>query len=146
MNIRSVRLLSISTAQRLVIQTRRSLERPRVLLLLDHVVCANGRPRRTLLLARVERLIHVRYLGLDANRRLATVVHICALPGDLSGRMTLSDTWVGGDTGLLRPIYSFLAVDLVEMGANGVRVEGLQGHFVRHLGAHLGGVGGGDGL
>ena len=94
----------------------------------------------------MERLIHVSYLCLDANRRLATVVHICALPGDLGGRVTLSDAGVGGDTCLLGPIHGFLAVDLVEVRSNGVRVEGLQGHFVRHLGAHLGGVGGCDGF
>ena len=60
--------------------------------------------------------------------------------------MALRDPRVGGDTGLLRSINSLLAVDLVEVRPNGVCVEGLEGHFVRHCGAHLGGVGRGDGL
>ena len=113
MNVRRVRLLSIvaSTATHwlLVIQTSGALEGSGILML-GHVGAAE---RPILLLAGVERLVHVGEMRLDANGWLGAAVHLGALAMDLGGRVTLRNARVV--VRLLWAAQAFLPVQLIQM-------------------------------
>lgn len=129
-DVRRVRLLSIAastTAHRLlVIQTSGALEGSGILML-GHVGAAE---RPILLLAGVERLVHVGEVRLDAHGWLGAAVHLSALAMDLGGRVTLRNARVVA--GLLRAAQALLPVQLIQVRPDRICVESLQGHFVVH--------------
>ena len=112
-NVRRVRLLAIAASTTdqwlLVIQTGGALEGSGILML-AHVGAAEW---PILLLAGVERLVHVGEMRLDANRWLGAAVHLSALAMDLGGRVTLRNARVV--VRLLWAAQAFLPVQLIQM-------------------------------
>ena len=112
-NVRRVRLLSIAastaTHRLLVIQTGGALEGSGILLL-GHVGAAE---RPILLLAGVERLVHVGEVWLDAHGWLGAAVRLSALAMDLGGRVALRNARVV--VRRLRAAQAFLPVQLIQM-------------------------------